>query len=247
MSTPDIEGLLRSYEGPNRAHKSFRREFKYLNALYYLIVSSKDSLRVHLQNRMTEAEAAAEARGRDGAYALGIVSHSISTSQFQGICVGKPDAEIMVTNFDGFIDLLGRHCIISAHRIIQNFLTDLLISSDNRSLLSLEESLRQRLRNRRLSPSKIVKIYERFGEPVTRDQTIAYRLELLGETRNILEHNDGRATDKYLTLCDNPHLMVGDSINITSKEVGETFALIESTAASLNQRVLARLPVLADT
>lgn len=75
MSNFDIEELLSPYEGPNSAHKAFRQEFKYLNALYYLIVSAKDRLHEHLKRAMANAEDAAEARGKDRKYALGIVTH----------------------------------------------------------------------------------------------------------------------------------------------------------------------------
>ena len=121
MTSLNIEGLLSPYEGHNGAHRSFRQEFKYLNALYYLIVSAKDLLRQHLERSMKHAEVDAALRGQDGKYVLGMVTHSIFTTQFQAICVSEPDARAIVQHFDEFIELLGRHCVIAAHRAIVNF------------------------------------------------------------------------------------------------------------------------------
>jgi hypothetical protein len=59
----------------------------------------------------------------------------------------------------------------------------------------------------------------------------------------LLEHNDGRATKEYVQLVGDPTLTVGYLVRITGKEVGEAFALIQSTAASLNRRILERFNV----
>jgi hypothetical protein len=243
MSNVDIEELLSPYEGPNSAHKAFRQEFKYLNALYYLIASAKDRLQEHLQRAMANAEAAAAARGRDGKYALGIVTHAISASQFQGVCVPKSDAEAMVQNFDGFIDLVSRHCVIAAHRAIIDFATDLLLELEQRSLISIAPTVQANLHQRRLRPAELAKQFTQIGEPIHTDPNELQRLHLLGETRNLLEHNDGRATKEYVQLVGDPTLTVGYLVRITGKEVGEAFALIQSTAASLNRRILERFNV----
>jgi hypothetical protein len=240
MSNSDIEELLSPYEGPNDAHKAFRQEFKYLNALYYLIVSAKDVLREHLKRAMADAEAAAATQGRDGKYALGIVTHPISTSQFQAIYVPKPDAETMVHDFDGFIDVLNRHCIIGVHRAIVDFAIDLLIELNRRALISIPFSEEENLHQRRLRPADLARHFEEIGEPIHADMNGLQRLHLLGETRNLLEHNNGRVTPKYRRLAGAPSLSEGDPVHITSKEVGEAFVLIETTAASLNRRVLKR-------
>ncbi len=238
MSKLDIEELLSPYEGPNAAHQAFRQEFKYLNAMYYLIVTGKDSLQQHLGREVADAERRAQLRGKDGKYALGVVTHVISASQIQGVHVSKSDAEAMVGNFDGFIDLLNRHCVIAAHRIMVDFTNDLLIELDKDSLISISPLAKAKLHNRRLNPSDLAKQFKNICEPIHTNPNELHRLRLLGETRNLLEHNGGRATKEYVRLLEGASLAVGDPVRITAKEVGEAFALVESTAASLNRRVL---------
>ena len=240
MSTRNIEELLSPYEGQNGAHKSFRQEFKYLNALYYLIVSAKDVLRQDLQRTMKEAEVLSALHGKDGKYAFGMVTHPISTTQCQFISVAEPEARTMVQNFDGFIDLLGRHCVIAAHRAIMNFANNLLLELDLGSLISISPLVRKTLQRRRLRPAELAKQFEKIGEPIHNETNGTRPLQLLGETRNLLEHNNGKVTERYRRLVADASFSVGNPVRITSKEVGEAFALVESTAASLNQRVIKR-------
>ena len=241
MSNRDIERLVSPYEGPNDAHKAFRQEWKYLNALYYLVVSGKDVLREHLKSQMANAEATATARGTDGKYALGLVTHGISTSQFRFIGVRGSDAKTMVNNFHGFIDTLSRHCVIAAHRLIVDYANDLLIELDRLALITtISPSVKSDLHQRTLRPAELATQFKKIGEPISLDKNDSQRLHLLGETRNLLEHNNGRVTEKYRRLVWDPSLSAGDPVHITSKEVGEAFVLIETTAESLNTRVLKR-------
>ena len=199
MSISELKDLLNPYEGPNRAHRRFRQEFKYLNALYYLILSGKDILREHLQLQMAQADRdAAATRSTDG-YALTIVTNVISKTQFQGISVAKPDAETMLRDFDGFIDLLNRHSIIAAHRAIVDFATDLLIElEEEESRITIAPSVNRDLHQRRLQPSKLAEQFERINEPIHEDSNQMQRLRLLGEMRNLLEHNEGRERNDVL-------------------------------------------------
>ncbi len=238
MSISELEELLNPYEGQNRAHRIFREEFKYLNAMYYLVVSDKDSLRRHLESKMARMDKAAGPSG--ASYALGIVTHVISGTQFQGVSVPKPDAKAMLDHFNRFIDLLNRHSIIAAHRAIIDFATDLLIELEEQSRITITPSQRENLHQRRLRPSKLAEQLEKIGEPLHADTEVLRRLCVLGEMRNLLEHNAGRATQEYVRLTGDRGVAPGDQVRVTGKDVGEAFALINSTAASLNRRVVRR-------
>jgi hypothetical protein len=240
MSTSNIDTLLSPYEGPNGAHKSFRKEFKVLNGLYYLIFSAKDVLREHLKHTMANAEASAAKLGKGATYALGVVTHAISGAQSQITSVPEGDLKEMVNDFDGFIDLLNRYCIIAAHRAFVDFEHNLLIELDQHSLTNLSPLDKNDLYKRRLQTDRLFRQFKKAGEPIHTNMNELHRLRILIETRNVLEHNDGRATKKYIQLIGNASFSEGDPVRITSKEVAETFGLIETTVASLNQRVLKR-------
>src|SRR5262245_24483343 len=142
----------------------------------------------------------------------------------------------MVQNFDRFIDLVSRHCVIAAHRAIIDFATDLLLELEQKSLISIAPAVKANLHQRRLRPAELAKLFTQLGEPIHTDPNGLQRLHLLGETRNLLEHNDGRTTKEYVQLAGDPTLAVGDLVRIKGKEVGDAFALIQSTTASLNRR-----------
>lgn len=144
----------------------------------------------------------------------------------------------MVQDFDGFIDLIGRHCVIAAHRAIVNFANNLLLELDLGRLIPMSPLEREQLQQRRFSPADLVKQFEKIGESIHNETNGARPLQVLGETRNLLEHNNGIVTPEYRRLVAEASFSVGDPVRITSKEVGEAFVLIESTAASLNQRVI---------
>ena len=194
----------------------------------------------HLVDQISQNDRKAEELHWTGGYALTIVTHVISKTQFQGISVPRSDAEAMVRDFEGFIDLLNRHSIIGAHRAIVNFATDLLIALQENSRITVHQSVRRKLQQRRMRPLELAEQFKRIGEPLHEDPTILIRLRILGEMRNLIEHNSGKATQEYVRLLGVPNISTGDQIIITGKDVGEAFALVNSTVTSLNKRVVKR-------
>jgi hypothetical protein len=104
------------YEGRTRSHAKFRERFKYVNALYYLIVTGKDLLREHLATQPRNGKRQASELGRPPGWShiLGVVTNPISQTQFEAVMVHSTDAEAMVEDFDRFIATHERQCIISA-------------------------------------------------------------------------------------------------------------------------------------
>lgn len=238
MSLSELSEVLNPYEGPNLAHKRFRQEFKYLNASYYLIVSGKDEMRKHVKSKMAEAERLTGKTHVTDGYVL--VTNVPSPTQFQGIVVAKSDLEHVADDFDGFINLLNRHSVIAAHRAIVDFAINLLIELDGKNRINLTKAIKEDLHQRRLQPSKLAEQFRKIDEPLHEDPIQLKRLHILGELRNMLEHNEGKATKEYVHLLGDDKLSIGNPIQVTGKDVGEAFALVNSTATSLNKRVVNR-------
>src|SRR5262245_46404310 len=168
-----------AYQGLNAAHRSFFSEFKYLNAFYYLFVSAKDKLRLHLESAVADADRGARERGRPEALALCVVTHPISNTQFQAVVVPRADAAMMATDFDGFLRTVSRHCIVATHRLLIDYVFDLLLEIDNTSQLAIQEEDRDAIHARRASPKVLTRVLEVLGIPITTSSDLERRIRLL--------------------------------------------------------------------
>lgn len=225
-----------AYEGINAAHRNFFGEFKYLNALYYLFVSAKDKLRAHLESAVANADRAARELGRPQARALGLVTHAISNTQFQGVVVPRTDAAAMAADFDGFIRSVSKHCITGSHRLLIDYVYDLLLEIDGTGRMAVSEKERNAIRNRSARPSALAKWLATAGVPLTTTPELEGRVRFLAESRNCLEHNAGVATAELCKYAHSYALHPGDEVPVGSREVGESLAIVEAVARSLNVR-----------
>jgi|LGVE01.1.fsa_nt_gb hypothetical protein len=210
------------YEAPNRSHIQFRREFVYLNALYYLVVSCKDSLRQKLVDDL-----------KRGGVALGIVTHAINKSQFQSVLVYSSDAKRMANDFEGFINLTNQQVFISSHRMLINYLHHILVDTVDLNLINLSGSEKDQLHDYGISSKNLFRIFDSNGIKIAKNDLEINQLKRLSATRNIIEHNNGEVNAEYLELT-GYDLKIGDKALIGSKEVGEALAITEYVVQQVN-------------
>lgn len=154
-----------AYEGHNSAHRKFFSEFKYLNAYYYLFLSAKDKLQAHLVDAVDHADRIARDHGCTEARALAVVTHAISSTQFQTVVVPRADAAVMAANFDGFLDTVSKHCIVASHRSLIDYAYDLLLEIDRLEKLAIAAEDRNAVRARSAPPIRLLKSLTTLGYP----------------------------------------------------------------------------------
>ena len=220
------------YAGPNNSHKIFRKEFVYLNALYYLLISCKDTLHQKLIHDL-----------REQWLAKGIVTHGISKTQFQVVTVYRKDAKKMASNFDGFVKVFNQQVFVSSHRALINYLHDILIELSNSKLIKLKEKDLEQLLDFRLSPKSLLKIINELGVNIASDEVELRQLKRVSATRNIIEHNSRKVNSEFIKLT-GYDLNIGDEVPIGSKELGEALAITEHAVQYVNRQVLEKWPQL---
>lgn len=223
------------YESSNVSHLQFRREFVYLNALYYLIVQCKDALKQRLNDDI-----------KKGGVAVGMVTHAISNKQFQGVFLHRTDAESMANDFDGFITLTSHQVFVSSHRMLINYLHNLLVHMKEHGLIKLSEKDAEKLSDYGLSSKKISEIFDSINISIASDGFEMQQLKRLAATRNVIEHNNGKVNSEYLTLT-GYNLNIGGPVLANSKEVGEALAITEHIVQNVNIRAVKIWPQLLES
>ena len=223
-----------TYKGSNKSHRKFRDTYGYLNALYYLVVSCRSQL----ENRLSEDI-------KKPGIAVGVVTHPISNTQFQGVFVHKEDARQMAADFGCFLATFQRQTIISSYRVLMIYLTEFLLEISDRHLVTLDKNQLRRLSEGFVSSKMIGDMYEAIGIPIATDAHEKEKLAALAATRNVIEHNDGKVNEEYLKIT-RASLQVGDFAPAGSKEVGEALAIAEWLSDSVNKRGLKRWPELTN-
>ena len=226
------------YVGPTRSHAKFRAKYKYVNALYYLVVTGKDCLQEKLQTELSKYP--------EGYY-LGMVTHVISNTEFSIVGMHRSDAEDMVRSFDPFIAMHQRQCIISVHRLILDFAIDLLEELMDKDLIDLGDNIAAKISDRRIPPNRLERAWANLGVSVADAHEDDVRLRQLSELRNVIEHNDERATDLYCECFLEHGLAPGETVPVGSREVGYSLAIAEHVAESLDRRAVAKWPDLSET
>ena len=232
------------YEGRTRSHQKFREQFKYVNALYYMIVTGQGALQEHLQATLSNTGAQNSERGvPDGRpYILGVVTNVISPTEFSHVGVHSIDVEAMINDFDPFLTAHNSQCVIDSHRMIVNFEIDLLEELIELALITLPDDDASRVKSRYINPKKLSRIWNELGVPVATNEDEQLKLRGLSELRNLIEHNNCLATDLYCRLFPEYELETDQQVPIGSREVGYSLAIIEHLAKSLDQRVIKQWP-----
>ncbi len=223
-----------TYSGPNLSHTRFSLQYRYLNALYYLVVSNKKVLADNLKSASQTPDSL-----------IGVVTNAISNMQFQGVFVPANDARNMADDFSGFLDVLNRQTISSSYRALSDYLIDQLIELRDVAGAQYEDKISVRLEERFLTLEHIIEAYKQIGFELYSEQEDSNRMNWLVATRNVIEHNDSKVNKEYLRLTGNKNLSIGDVAPSGMKEAGEALSLVEHIAQSSNQRVLSRWPILA--
>ena len=223
-----------TYSGPNASHIRFSQNYRYLNALYYLIVSNKEVLATNLKKASQTPNSV-----------IGVVTNPISNTQFQGVLVPANDAKNMANNFPGFIAVLNKQTISSSYRALSDYLIDQLIELKDEVGLKYDQKISGRLEERFLTMDHIKKAYEQIGFDLCTDPQDDRRMNWLVATKNIIEHNDSKINKEYLRLTGDGALDIGDVAPTGAKEAGEALSLVEHVAQSLNKRILSKWPELA--
>ena len=135
------------YAASNHSHIIFRKEYIYLNALYYLIISCKEMLHYKLIDDLKGQQAV-----------VGVITHVISQRKFQMAAVYREDAEKMANNFDGFVTVFNQQVFVSSHRAVINYLHNILTELFNSSLIKLKKKDEEQLINFGLSSKSLFRI-----------------------------------------------------------------------------------------
>lgn len=227
---------MRSQELGSESYSMFRDEFIYLNALYYLVVSCKDSMKEKLTQELDIDK---------GAVAIGMVTHSISNTQFQSVLIKRNDGLKMVDDFDNFIQLTNYQVIVSSHRMLVNYFHNLLLELSGQDLVTLAEDILKQLEDYSLSSKSIIKVFRSLGLEITENESDLLQLKRLSATRNVIEHNVGKVNAEYNTLT-GYGLEAGSTALAGLKEVGEALAIAEHVVKQVNKQVAIKWPSLVD-
>jgi len=142
----------------------------------------------------------------------------------------------MAADFDGFLRTVRIHCINASHRLLVDYIYDLLLEIDATGGMATLDQDRDALHARSVKPRRLVKLLEMVGVPRTTASDKERRIRFLAESRNSLEHNAGLATPKCCEYADGYTLKPGDPVPVEPKEVGESLAIVEAVVRSLNLR-----------
>jgi hypothetical protein len=159
-----------------------------------------------------------------------LVTHAISSTQFQAVIVPRADAAAMAVDFDGFLRSVSKHCITASHRLLIDYVYDLLLEIDGTGHMPVADKDRDALRARSARPGTLAKWLETAGIPLTTAPDLERRVRFLAESRNCLEHHAGVATAELCKYAHGYALNPGDEVPVGSKEVGESLAIVESVA-----------------
>lgn len=220
-----LKNIYKSY-GITKSHVNFVEEFKYLNALYYIVKSVEKTIEQQLKEKVNDAKKSS----KDGMFALGMVTNPISASEFESIVIPGDEAEAISNNVNGFFEMIIKHSIIAAHRCIITYCLDILKELDTTGKISLSKDEKKVIYDKRLRPEEISDLIKHYVIDLSVDSNNRKRLMWLGELRNVLEHNNCNCTKTYLKVKDdNENISVGDKINLDLKKLGHSFATIEYT------------------
>lgn len=225
---------IRTYAGPNEAHTKFSHQYRYLNALYYLVVSNKEALTSNLKSVSKAPDSI-----------IGVVTHPISNKQFQGVFVPANDARDMANNFSIFLSVLQKQTITASYRTLADYLIDQLIELRDKAGLSFDSKLSTRLKERFMTINHIVDAYNQIEFELYIEGADRTRMQHLIATRNVIEHNNSKVSNEYIQLTGSQTLKVGDLAPTGPREVGEALSLTEHIAQSTNLRVLNKWPEVA--
>lgn len=222
----------RHYVAPNHAHRTFIEKYRFLNALYYLVVSNRQVLKENLAEATKTPDSV-----------VGVVTHPISKTQFQGVFVPANDAREMAQDFGSFLTVLEHQVIATSYRYFVDYCMDLLDEIVEVRGEELSEKRQIRLRQRFMNLDHIKSAFrDELGISFYAESADESRLDCLLATRNAIEHSDCKATKEYLRLT-GASIAVGSPIPASSKEVGEALSLVEHLANHVNFSCLKRWPI----
>jgi len=213
----------RHYVGPNHAHRTFVEKYRFLNALYYLIVSNRQVLQANLLEATKIPDSV-----------VGVVTHAISKTQFESVLVPANDAREMAQDFGSFLAVLQQQTIATAYRYFVDYCMDLLEEIAKARGEDLSGKLQVRLRERFMTLEHIRSAFrDELAISIYAESTDEPRLNILLATRNSIEHADCKVTKEYLRLA-GATLAIGDPTPAGPKEVGDALSLVEHLANNIN-------------
>jgi hypothetical protein len=124
---------------------------------------------------------------------------------------------------------------------------DLLEELLDQSVIVLPNDLAEEIRGRFISPKNLSRAWEDFGVPVAATDDVETSLRQLSELRNVIEHNDEKATALYCELYPEYGFSPGDKVPVGSREVGHSLAIVDHVAEALDRRASEKWPELVAT
>ncbi len=240
MISGDLNHMIRPYVAPNLAHRRYREKFLWLNGVCYLLHAGEERILTYLKEKIADTE---KERPPGEAYSLGVVTAG-GNDWVQGIHISRGELHSKVSDFDGFLALVQRQTIISAHRTSVDFCFELLTDLLECKAIELDEKVRRKIEIRSLTPKELVKVYRDIDLPITETAEMQTQMHLLSIVRNLLEHRDGRIDADYIRVAQIPSIKIGDEIPIKSQQAGTALDLIDHVINTLNMRAVRKWPQL---
>ena len=211
----------------SRSSNLCSEKYLWLNGSCYLLHAARKELMEYLRGQIQE-----------GVVAIGYAV-SGGTTWLKGIQVPIDHARHMLQSPDDFLALVQRQTIIAAQRAIVDYLFDVLIElMDLRIDLHLSPQVQTAIRDRRKNVPQLKSIFRGMGVPIMCDDAVDREFSLLNVTRNIIEHNDGKATEDYIKFGGTG--TVGAPITINAEVAGDAVSLIKVIVPDLDARLLER-------
>lgn len=254
---------LYSYFGLNLAHQKFKRQIINEKIFYYMVAGGKEELIKYFEERVDEAKRQTDKMR----FALGLITKAISNTQFRAIMIPASEVELVLHDYNDFFLQVWRKVYVECQRIFETFLIELygeIARKEPRVLHSEKQVSSSRIleaynngdvigeliavQQKSLSEGGLLSIEAAFADmklpliPSNREssQELDTRLKLLWAARNIIVHNDGLVDKKFIKICSGSGLKVGDTMNITSEEICDAFALTQFLADDINNRAVAK-------
>jgi hypothetical protein len=240
MIPRDLSHTVTPHVWPNASHRNFRERFLCLNTSTFLLHTSQSQLR---QTLIDQLHAMASRHGNFAEYAMGVITAAEKVDdnvRLRGLHVAKDDAWYVADNTKGFLDLVQRQALVSAHRIMVDYCFDLVAELIAIQALTVGDDVHRKICDRNLSISQLPKLLTSAGVWFPVESDLPSRLHLLAETRNCIEHDGGLASDIWPKLAGRTDVQVGAPLPISADMVSDALDHVDAAANLINCQAIQR-------
>ncbi len=234
----NLKRTTHAYIGPNRAHRQFVQKITNEKIFVHLIMKNKDALLSTFHEQVEQARQKARQKGSQE-FGITIVTKVISPTQFRGITIRDNESALIAKDFEEFQSQIYGKAFAEVHRIFVDYTIDLY-----NEILEIRPDL---TKYDNLSYAEVRhKAFNAIGLDVLPNTNIggatpyqlANRLNDLGNTRHLIEHNNAIVDELFLRRNPTTTYRLGERVNIEPDEIGQAIALVETLAEDLNKKAI---------